>query len=140
MVRIGIIASIKKASLILEQELTRVLKPYDLTFSQLNILLFLYHNQHEVIRQKDIADALGIRHTSVIDVIKKLKEKGFVVQQRDENDARSVCFFITQKGIDSIDQQKREGAKESMIYDALSESERNQLKELLQKVIDNAHA
>lgn len=139
MIRIGIIASIKKTSLILEQELTRVLKPYDLTFSQLNILLFLYHNQHEVIHQKDIANSLGIKHTSVIDVIKKLKEKGFVEQQRDEKDSRSVYFLITQKGIDSIEKQKREGAKESMIYDALSESERNQLKALLKKVIDNAH-
>ena len=87
---------IKKISDRLLSELDYNLKKYDITARQLEILDFIKENKS--CSQKDLVEFFGIRHTTVIDLIKKLQEKEVINKKQDKENARFNVITLTDKG------------------------------------------
>lgn len=87
---------IKQISNILINDLNKRLKKYDITFSQLQVLLVIKDNNK--ICQKDIAEVLKIKHTSLLDILKILARKELVIKNASENNAKYSELLLTTKG------------------------------------------
>ena len=87
---------IKQISNILINDLNKKLKDYDITFSQLQVLLVIKDNSK--ICQKDIAKVLKIKHTSLLDILKILERKELVIKNTSENNAKYSELLLTTKG------------------------------------------
>ena len=87
---------IKKISDRLLTEMNYNLKKYDITARQLEVLSFLNMNGDS--SQKDIAEYFGIRHTTVIDLLKKLEEKNLITKIRAEKNLKYNVILLTDLG------------------------------------------
>lgn len=87
---------IKQISHILINDLNKRLKKYDITFSQLQVLLVIKENSK--ICQKEIAEALKIKHTSLLDILKILERKELVIKNISEDNAKYSELLLTAKG------------------------------------------
>lgn len=86
---------IKKLTLYMKTELDNKLRKYNLTATQFIVLEYLVENEGKNIIQKDICELLEIRHTTVIGIIKRLEEKGFIIKS---NNKRTNLIKISKKG------------------------------------------
>lgn len=93
---------IKQISNILINDLNKRLKYYDITFSQLQVLLVIKENNNNIC-QKDIANVLKIKHTSLIDVIKILERKELIIKNAREDNAKYSEISLTIKAKEIID-------------------------------------
>lgn len=73
---------IKKISDRLLSELDYNLRKYDITARQLEVLDYIKENKS--CSQKELAEFLGIRHTTVIDLVGKLQEKKLINKKQDK--------------------------------------------------------
>ena len=107
------------------------LNRYDLTYSQSQVLLFLRLNEGKL-SQKKLQEMLAVQPGSLSEICGKLEEKGMIERSRDEKDRRSVILKITEKG-----RRMKEGInvrKDNAIFSSLNEQEREQLRNLLNKI------
>ncbi len=93
---------IKQISNILINDLNKRLKEYDLTFSQLQVLLVIKEANSKIC-QKDIANILKIKHTTLLDILKILERKDLVIKNISESNAKYSELSLTKKGKETID-------------------------------------
>ena len=68
------------------------MKKYDITARQLEVLDFI--NELGSISQKDLSEHLEVKHTTVIELLKKLQEKELINKSQNEENAKyNVIFF-----------------------------------------------
>ena len=82
----------------LEKNRNLRLREFDVTGTQMDFFLYLYHHRAGQISQKDISDHFGICHTSVIDIMKNLERKEFIRREVNPDNARYRCVSLTEKG------------------------------------------
>lgn len=122
----------------IESRMNNHLKRIGLTFSQFQVMAFLAHNGNEDISQRKICDFLKVKHTSIIDVLKRLEAKGLIQRKASSTNSRSNCVSLTERGKKLMDEMKLERQYVNrLIYKDMTEEEKAQLKQLLQKVLDN---
>lgn len=122
----------------IESRMNRHLKKNDLTFSQFQVMAFLAHNCECDISQKKICDFLKVKHTSIIDVLKRLEAKGFIQRKTNSLNARSNCVTLTESGKKLMNEMKLERQYvNDLIYKDFTEEEKTQFERLLQKVLEN---
>lgn len=92
---------IKQISNKLINDLNKNLKKYDLTVSQLNVLVELNELKKPVC-QKDLATTLKVKHTSLIDVLKILERKELIIKAQAIDNAKLSMIELTDKGIYTI--------------------------------------
>ncbi|MFT8394976.1 MarR family winged helix-turn-helix transcriptional regulator [Propionibacterium sp.] len=88
---------------------------------------------HSPVAQKDLAYLLGIRSQSLAELLGKLEASGLVSRSQNPDDRRSWLVEITEEGRQQAESQP---SIEEGPFSALEESERRQLAELLDRVID----
>ncbi|MGJ8455430.1 MarR family winged helix-turn-helix transcriptional regulator [Pseudothermotoga sp. U03pept] len=94
--------------------------------------------RHEGINQKEIATKLNIRPATVAIMLRRMEKAGLITRRQDESDKRLQRVYLSEKGKDVCEILKRETNRvEQIATDGLSESEKEQLKNLLDRVIDN---
>lgn len=93
---------IKKISDRLLSELNYNLKKYDITARQLEVLDFI--NELGSISQKDLSEHLEVKHTTVIELLKKLQEKDFINKSQNEENAKYNVITLTAKGKELAEQ------------------------------------
>ena len=98
----------------MKKELDNNLRKYNLTTVQLLLLMYLKENRDKEVIQKDICERLSLKHSTVIEILKKLEEKGYI---HKETKYKSV-LTITDEGLKVID---KVGAKKGFIEDKLLE-------------------
>lgn len=133
---IGIL--IKKINNKLEAGRNRDLKDLKLTGAQLDILLFLSEQSEKTTFQKDIGEFLAIKHTSTIDILKKLEEKQLIYRETNQDNARCRNVYLTEKGkqlTEMLSSKKTE--IEAILLEGFSETEHQQLWEQLMKIYNN---
>lgn len=129
---------IKQISNHLINDLNNRLKDYDITFSQLQVLLVI-NESNDKLSQKDIADILKIKHTSLIDILKILERKELVIKNINKNDAKCNELELSEKGkvmIENLDLGKDETQEmmaETLGYSSVEEMI-SKFKEVLKKL------
>ena len=122
----------------LDSRMNERLKEYDVTNSQFGVLIFLYKNRESDISQKCICDFFNIKHTSLIDILKRLQQKGLVEKKQNESDSRQNTVFLSEKGFElCVQMEKGKQNAEELILSDFSEEEKILLEKLLMKVKNN---
>jgi DNA-binding MarR family transcriptional regulator len=99
-------------------------------YSQQRILNIL--DEEGPISQKKLQEMLAVQAGSLSEICGKLEEKGMIERSRDEKDRRNVILKITGDGRKM--KQAIHERKDNVIFSALNEQEREQLRFLLKKL------
>lgn len=96
----------------------------DFTEMQVKLLGFLSHNRDQEVYQKDIEEAFYIRRSTASRLLKRMEERGFIVRQAVERDARLKRVVTTPKA-DAICQDVKDRIRsvESQLTRGLSQEE-----------------
>ena len=111
----------------------RIGEPFELRRIDFTILMLVASNPHVTQRQMSLAlDVSAPRLTLVCD---KLVERGLITRTRSEEDRRKQTIALTRKGAALVKKAERiADGMESELLGHLSEGERTQLFQLLEKV------
>ncbi|WP_029233204.1 MarR family winged helix-turn-helix transcriptional regulator [Butyrivibrio sp. VCB2006] len=116
----------------------RQLREDDMTFSQLMVVSLLWERRDEKVTQKDISEALHIKHPTTIGLLKRLEEKEMVKVVVDPDNRRYRNIALTEKGEKFIQMNReRRIHNDENLVDGMTEEEIKTLRSLLDRVIDN---
>lgn len=128
---------IKITNQIFETYINNSLKKINLTNSQMGILIYLcdnYLNKNEIY-QIDIQNRFKLSNPTVSGILDRLMDKGFIMRI---NNGRSNKIIPTDKGIELIDKSYQKFLLiEDRMVNVLSLDEKEELKRILGKIINN---
>ena len=73
-----------------------LLKELDLTYTQYLVMMVMWEKGK--VNEKDLVDSLYLKANTLAPLLKKLKEKGYIVISQDEADKRNIVITLTEKG------------------------------------------
>ncbi len=121
-----------------DRHANQLFKPVDLTSSQVRVLKFLRGRKGEKTTQKDIENYLKVSHPTVVGIVQRLENKGFIWTEFNGQDKRNKYIYLTQKEEDLFVQMKNSHEKfENLLTAGMTSDQIEQLKELLQMIYDN---
>ena len=113
------------------------LKSHDLTLAQGRILGFLAERGGSAM-QKEIEDFMEVSHPTVVGIVARMEQKGFLTCRTDESDKRNKIVTITEKSIRiGEDMDSMIGIQESRMVEGLSEGQITELTDALQVIYKN---
>lgn len=129
---------IKKINNHLEAGRNERLKQDGLTSAQLEFLVFLKERSDHLTSQKDISDHFGVKHTTTINILKKLEEKQLIYREVNKTNAKYRNVHLTPKGTGKVMEMRRKReAIDARIIDGMTEEEQAELLRLLERVYEN---
>ena len=75
---------------------TPLLKELELTYTQYLVMMVLW--EVEKTNEKDLGDTLFLKSNTLAPLLKKLKTKGYIEMEKDDNDARNTIISLTLEG------------------------------------------
>ncbi|WP_300716641.1 MarR family transcriptional regulator, partial [uncultured Brachyspira sp.] len=122
----------------LDNSFNRFLDKHKLTSSQMNILMFLYHNEEKVINQRDIEIFLGLSNPTITGTLYRLEKKGFIKRKVSLDDKRYKEIYLTAKSkkLKEIVFEDIRKNNEAMFYNMSSE-EKETLVYIIKKLLYN---
>ena len=118
---------------------SKKLKDYNIGSGQYIILLNLFAN--DGISQEKLSDYLKIDKGSIAKSIKKLEDEAYIKRLTDSDDKRAYKVFLTQKALDIMPiVQKTIESWEDVIISDLSDSEKQMIEKLLNKMAHKAYS
>lgn len=101
--------------------------------SQRRVLFFL--REHGPMTQREILEEMGVRASSLSELLSKLEAKGYIKKEKSEADKRNYNVSITEDGIRALEEMHaKHQAAMSDLLSGLSPEERKQLAALLEKL------
>ncbi len=113
------------------------LKRHDLTLMQTRVLGFLAEMGGRT-TQKEIEDDLQVSHPTVVGLVSRMEQKGFLTTRPDPMDRRNKLVELTEKAKmldEAIDMTVEQHDRE--LLQGFSEQEIDTLKSLLNRIIHN---
>lgn len=118
--------------------LNKKLEQFGIAGGQHVILLTIFRNSG--IKQEDLSCYLKIDKGSIAKSIKKLEDEGYIERHVDLDDKRAYKLYLTRKGSEIIPVvQEIAGNWEDMIVSDLSDSEKQTIQQLLNKMAIKAY-
>jgi DNA-binding MarR family transcriptional regulator len=88
--------------------------------------------------QRDLMETLNVRSASLSEILAKLERNGFIARERSERDNRGFILHATEQGRAMAEERGKEYLENAeTIFAPLSDAERRQLGEFLQKIISS---
>ena len=118
----------------------REMEKRGLGFSGFPPILFVLHNELKgrLASQKELADFLGIRPSSITASIKRMEKAGLVEKVHDEGDLRRNIITLTKKGRELVENSLHVfDDVDRKMYEGFSEEEKEQLKAFYLRIINN---
>ena len=122
----------------IQKDMNRRLAEFDLTGGQGIILGYLAHHQEGEICQKHLEQEFELSHPTMSSILSRMEEKDLIVTSPLEKDKRYKKVAISEKGI-ALDKQVFTYIEdmEAQLASDLTEEEKSQVIEILQKMIRN---
>lgn len=132
-------AMIKILSEAIGQQANRNCREFNLTMQQMKILHYLKMREgSQACSQKDIQDFMRISHPTTVNILRLMKEKGFIEMSTSDKDKRMRIVRLTgqeepfvKKVIEGREQMERR------LVEGLSEKEQANLRRCLRKMYEN---
>ena len=124
---------------ILKTLVTAVLKKFDLTMEQYNVLRILKGKHPQSMCVKDIAGRMIERSSNVPRIADRLVAKKLIERYQSEEDKRHTSLSLTTKGLAVLKKSWGEMEKIDHNLSFISETEVKQLNFLLEKINTNIH-
>lgn len=113
------------------------LKSEHLTLSQSRVLAFLQHKDGQT-TQKEIENYLEVSHPTVVGLISRMEQNGFVACCLDPSDHRNKIVKLTRKAEKTgKNMEMLIGQHEEMLLKSMTKEERKELQRLLEIVNNN---
>lgn len=107
------------------------LKRYNLTFTQSRVFAFLQEKGGQA-TQKEIELFLEVSHPTVVGIVSRMEQNGYVTTWMDSNDKRNKNVKLTKQAEEiGIDMEQNMLKNEKMLLDPLTAEEAEKLKEML---------
>jgi DNA-binding MarR family transcriptional regulator len=118
----------------LYNKISAILKPYNLTHEQFNVLRILRGSHPRSMCQKDILRRMISPSSNVTLIVKKLVDKEMITVLQSDADRREYVINIKKKGLDLLKELDRHLENQKEHISTLSDSEAKQLNKLLDKM------
>ena len=118
----------------LYNKLNELLLPYDLTYTQMIVMMYLWEVGKSNV--KEASEALLLDSSTLTPILKRLESKGYITRQRDEEDERSLTIKPTESGTSLKEEVSGIPAEANKIL-GLSQEESKTLRSLIYKALDN---
>lgn len=120
---------------LIKDKLLLVLKPYDLSIEQFNVMRILRGQKGNPINLQDIQERMINKMSNTTRLVDKLIKKGFVKRTTCRVNRRKVDIIITDLGLKSLSElDSKIDTVEAKIVENLSSNEIRQLNKLLLKL------
>ena len=119
---------IKQFHIALENNFNKFSKKYKLTSSQMDILIFLLHNEDKIVNQRDIENFLSLSNPTIAGTLLRLEKKGFIIRKISSTDKSRELKDIIFKYIRDNDNK---------MFSNMSEEEKENLKNIITKILNN---
>jgi DNA-binding MarR family transcriptional regulator len=107
---------------------------YDLVHSHIDVLATLYFNDN-ALSPTELYDATVFSSGGMTKVLKKLEERNFITRKPAKEDKRSLLVCLTPLGSTFIEEAMDEiASQKKKLFGVLSQKEREELNQLLEKV------
>lgn len=113
------------------------LKTHGLTMTQSRVLRFLSDSGGEA-TQKEIEDFLSVSHPTVVGIVSRLEQNGFITFHPDSADKRNKVVVLTPKAV-HVHKEMTEiiRRQDEKLFASLSDSQMKELHFLLQTIYEN---
>lgn len=110
------------------------LKRYSLTFAQSRVFAFLQEKGGQT-TQKEIEVFLGVSHPTVVGIVSRMEQNGYLTSWMDKNDRRNKNVAFTEKARAlGVDMEQNMRNNEKQLLSPLSPEEADLLKQLLSRI------
>ena len=109
------------------------LKPYNISFQQLNILRLL-RGAKDWVNMNDLKKLMIEKSPNATRLADKLIVKGFIERKRSEVDRRVVYLAITNKGIELLESINKISGNYTEFITRITEKEAKQVSDILDKI------
>ena len=121
----------------LETNFNKAYKKYGLTGTQLNVLMYLFHESSTKNTLTDISSHFSVKHTSVIHVLKLLEKKGLICKSAAQG-SRTKPILLTEKGKHLVSEISQcSPLVDEIMFAGLSETEQLLLEKMLRQIYQN---
>lgn len=131
---------LKQAHILHGQRINEKLKQYDLTISQLDVLIkvTMANEKHILINQRDIEKRTNLTNPTVTGLINRLETKGLIERVENEKDKRMKNLYITKKA-ECLNREFKQIFEESDLtaLKDFNEDEKRELESYLLRIIKN---
>ena len=127
---------IARAGVRMGQSFTRELRKFDLTLTEWRVCSTLHHVPHQ--RLSEVALNTSTEPSTLSRVVDGLMQRGLLLRDRSDDDARALALSLTQKGVD-ITQRLIPLAQlyERVSLNGFSAEQADQLRQMLRLLYDN---
>ena len=121
-----------------DRHANQLFKPVDLTSSQVRVLKYLRQRGDIPTTQKDLEQYLQVTHPTVVGIVQRLEQKGFIRTEFDGSDKRKKYIYRTDKEEELYEQLKNSHeAYEHLLTKGMTREQVEQLHGLLEMVYEN---
>ncbi len=114
--------------------LTKLAAENDLSLTQVRVLAILRDRR---LRMSDLVDYLGLEKSTLTGLVARAEKRGLLRRTPNATDGRAVDVFLSEEGLALAERGARDLAGYlSPLINVLSPGERDQLRELLAKMIE----
>lgn len=118
------------------KEIIKRYKPFleqiDLTYTQYIVMMVMWEEKEITFR--DLVKKIYLESNTLTPVLKKLEDKKLIERKKKTGNDKNILLSITKKGID-LKEKAKQVPKELEKCIAISEEDRNTLKEMLNRII-----
>jgi DNA-binding MarR family transcriptional regulator len=118
----------------LESDSARILKPFDISSQQYNVLRILKGQGDHAITVNDIMSRMIDKMSNASRLVEKLRKKELIERVTCEHDRRQVDIRITKMGLDLLKKADEEMNKFSDINSKITEEEAKKLNDILEQI------
>ena len=132
------VTSLMRVQQLVIGRLDAILKPHDLSFARYEALVLLTFSSRGSLPLGKMGERLQVHPTSVTSIAKRLDDQGLIVRRQHPSDRRAVLAEITPVGRDLVERATKDLVAADFGLDALEESARSALSELLRPIRNDA--
>ena len=124
----------------MDKDCNNDLSEINMTRSQMGTLIYLKKckERNIEVNQVDIEKEFELKNPTVTGLFNRLEDKGYINRVSSNKDKRYKKIELTASGVEIVDNGKAKAEKlEEKLVSNLSTSEKNELKKLLIKIIEN---
>ncbi|WP_323792310.1 MarR family transcriptional regulator [Nocardioides sp.] len=128
------VTSLMRAQQLVIGRLDAILKPHDLSFARYEALVLLTFSSRGSLPLGKMGERLQVHPTSVTSIVQRLVAQDLVVRRQHPDDKRLVLAEITPEGRALVERATEDLVTADFGLDALGDSERSALSELLRPI------
>ena len=129
---------IKLLDQLFKLRMNKNLEKFDITDAQMHVLFYISHHAGEKVTQKQLAEHLKVKHSTIAGILNRLKEKELIDIRPDEENKKYKNITLTPKACDIQESlSEYRNMTEEVWVEGFTKDEISNLHNYLNRVYDN---